>query len=103
LFQIYFHTSCPKTAGADFTSISRTYTFTALVTSATVTVPIINDEIYEQNEDFIASLSQEVSSNFTVFAPATTAILILDNEGTRVREQDTTMNTFPQQCNHYEM
>ena len=50
------------TAGADFTSTSGTLNFAAGVTSQTITVPILNDTIFEQSENFNVNLSVPVNA-----------------------------------------
>ena len=44
-------------AGEDYTTTSDTLTFTAGQTSKTITVPILNDDVYENNESFFRLIS----------------------------------------------
>jgi hypothetical protein len=47
-------------AGSDYTATSGTVTFTAGQTTATVTVPVLNDNVYENPEAFTVVLSNPV-------------------------------------------
>ncbi|HEY9693877.1 MAG TPA: DUF4347 domain-containing protein, partial [Oculatellaceae cyanobacterium] len=45
------------TAGSDYTALSGTLTFNPGLTSQTITVPIVGDTVYENNETFFVNLS----------------------------------------------
>ena len=49
-------------AGEDYTATSGTLTFTAGQTSKTITVPITDDDVYENNEAFFVDLSNPIGA-----------------------------------------
>ena len=63
-------------AGADYTSVRESLTFTSSMTEATVTVVITDDAIVEGNEEFSLALSGESISS----AATTAEVLIRDND-----------------------
>ena len=63
-------------AGADYTSVRESLTFTSSVTEATVTVVITDDAIVEGNEEFSLVLSGESISS----AATTAEVLVRDND-----------------------
>jgi sugar lactone lactonase YvrE len=76
----YATTNGTATAGSDYTATSGTLTFTPGQLSKTLTVPILDDNIYEgANETFNITLSNP-SGGAKLVAPATTTVTISDNE-----------------------
>jgi hypothetical protein len=88
------------TAGTDYTTVSGTLTFAPGETSKTITIPIINDNVYEGNETFAITLSN-VTGGGVLVSPTTTTVTIQDNEtapniasiGRTVKEPDTGTST----------
>ena len=66
------------TAGADYRSVSGTLTIGPGESSATVAVEIVDDEIYEPDETFVARLSSPV--NAAIVAGEATGTIIDDDE-----------------------
>jgi len=67
------------TAGSDYTNTSGTLTFAAGELNKTITVPIINDNLYEAaNETFNLTLSN--STNGALITSATTVVTINDDD-----------------------
>ena len=62
------------TAGDDYTATSGTLTFTAGQTSKTITVPITDDDIYENYEAFFVDLSNPTGATVPVFPTAAVGI-----------------------------
>ena len=62
------------TAGDDYTATSGTLTFTAGQTSKTITVPITDDDIYENYEAFFVDLSNPTGATLPVFPTAAVGI-----------------------------
>ena len=69
----------PYTGVSDYTSISRMVTFSAGQSSASVSVPITNDNVIEATEMFSASLTA-VSENIEIGAD-TADVTIIDDDG----------------------
>ena len=67
------------TAGSDYTAKSGTITFAAGVISQTVSVPILDDAVYEGNETFTITLSN-ATGGATIGTPASGTVTIVDNE-----------------------
>lgn len=65
------------TAGSDYTAASGTLSFAIGETSKTITVPILDDTIYEGSESFTVTLSNASSGNINV---ASATVTITDNE-----------------------
>ena len=61
-------------AGDDYTATSGTLTFTAGQTSKTITVPITDDDIYENYEAFFVDLSNPTGATLPVFPTAAVGI-----------------------------
>ena len=61
-------------AGEDYTATSDTLTFAATETSKTITVPILNDDVYENNESFFVDLSNPTGATVPVHLTATVTI-----------------------------
>jgi hypothetical protein len=49
-------------AGADYSSVSGTLTFTSGITSQTITVNVIGDTLLEQNDTFFVNLTNAVNA-----------------------------------------
>ena len=77
--QCHFSITCIYTAGSDFTSSPTVVTFLPGETSAQVQVPITDDSILEDTENFSATLSTTDSN--IVFGDDTAFVTILDNNG----------------------
>ena len=69
----------PYTGVSDYTSVSRMVTFSAGQSSASVSVPITNDNVIEATEMFSASLTA-VSENVEIGAD-TADVTIIDDDG----------------------
>jgi ribosomal protein L35AE/L33A len=67
------------TAGSDYTAASGTLNFADGQTSATFTVTILDDSVYEGNENFTVTLSNP-TGGATLGSPATGTVTIVDNE-----------------------
>jgi hypothetical protein len=74
------------TSGADFTAPPATVTIPAGQTSATVTVPVINDTVVEANETLIVTMSLGNHSSLVALDPNQTAATatIADNDSAQV-------------------
>ncbi|MFL5238273.1 MAG: DUF4082 domain-containing protein [Rhizomicrobium sp.] len=86
---IHFATSNGSAlGGSDYTASSGTVTFAAGQVSQTISVPITNDTIPENDESFTVTLSNPTGA--TLGAQSTTTVSILDNDnptlGSLVRE-----------------
>ena len=66
------------TAGADYGSVSGTLTFAPGESSATVSVDIVDDEMYEPDETFVARLSSPI--NAVIAAGEATGTILDDDE-----------------------
>lgn len=64
-------------SGSDYTSTSGTLTFAAGEATKTITVPILDDSIYEGNETFTVTLSNPSAGTITI---KTATVIIQDNE-----------------------
>ena len=69
----------PYTGVSDYTSVSRMVTFSAAQSSASVSVPITNDNVIEASEMFSGSLSA-VTENVDIGADTAT-VTIMDDDG----------------------
>lgn len=65
-------------AGADYTPISGTLTFTMGESQKYITVPILNDNLNEGDESFLVSLSNPDST--VIAGPSTTRVTIVNDE-----------------------
>ena len=63
-------------AGEDYTATSGTLTFAATETSKTITVPILNDDVYEKNESFSVDLTNPTGATLA----ASGATVRIDSE-----------------------
>jgi len=79
VFVSYATSNGTATAGSDYTTTSGTLTFSAGQTSATFTVPILDDTVDEANEETV-NLSLSSPTNATLGALATATLLISDND-----------------------
>ncbi|RYX78251.1 tandem-95 repeat protein, partial [bacterium] len=76
--QITFSVGGTATEGSDYTAITKTVTIPAGATSATITIPVVTDNIVEGNETVVLTLTNTNSTLVSVNnAPAT--INIIDN------------------------
>lgn len=66
------------TAGVDYSTITGTLTFPAGVTTATIAIPILDDAIYDPNENFRVILTSP--SNAILGARDNNTVTILDDE-----------------------
>ena len=69
----------PYTGVSDYTSVSRMVTFSSRQSSASVSVPITNDNVIEASEMFSGSLSA-VTENVDIEAD-TAIVTIMDDDG----------------------
>ena len=74
----YATTGITATSGADYTNSTGTVSFSAGVTSGTITVPIINDSAIESSETFRVSLSNPTNS--LLGAISNSVVTILEND-----------------------
>ncbi|MBD2322527.1 MULTISPECIES: Calx-beta domain-containing protein, partial [unclassified Desertifilum] len=68
------------TGGQDYDNTPQTITFAANQTTATLTVPITDDDIFEGDETFTLSLANP-SNNAVIGAQSTATVTIIDNDG----------------------
>ncbi len=68
------------TSGSDYTALSGTVTILAGSTTATVTIPVINDLVVDPNETVILTLTSISSGLATLGAPLTATNTITDND-----------------------
>jgi hypothetical protein len=66
------------TAGTDYTGGSGTLTFAPGVTSASITLILLNDNVHEGNETVVISLSSP--ANATIGSPSTTTVTIRNED-----------------------
>ena len=62
--------------------ISQPLSFNLSTTSVSVSIPIVDDDLDEENEDFFANLDYNIVRPNVVLDPNVTRILIEDNDGT---------------------
>ena len=69
---------------SDYTSVNRTLTFSSTSTRITISVPILDDNIDENDEIFLANLEldQVNSVLFALIQPDKATLRILDDDGT---------------------
>jgi len=75
----YATTNGTATAGSDYTAVAGTLTFLDGETSKTITIPIIDDSVFEPSETFTLSLSNP-TGGATLGPTATAIVTILDND-----------------------
>jgi hypothetical protein len=68
------------TAGLDYTATSGTLSFASGESSKNISIPAINDNIFEGTESFSISLRNPAGSNANLFAPDSATVTILDND-----------------------
>ena len=78
------------TSGTDFTALSGTVTIPALATSATVTIPVINDLIVEGAETVIVTLTGVTAGTATIGGANVATNTIADNDAATVTIANTT-------------
>jgi CSLREA domain-containing protein len=74
----YTTTNGTAVAGSDFTATGGTLAFSATDTSKTITVPITNDSLDEDDETFSVALSN--AGGATIAAPSTATVTINDDD-----------------------
>jgi hypothetical protein len=67
-------------AGEDYTQVSGTLIFAEGETSKTVSVPVINDNVFEGPENFGLVLSNPTGNNINLTYPSTASVQISDSE-----------------------
>jgi hypothetical protein len=78
------------TSGSDYTALSGTVTIPAGSTTATISIPIIDDAIVEGNETIILTLSS-ITSGFPILGtPVTATNTVADNDSATVTIANTT-------------
>ncbi|MEA3207025.1 MAG: hypothetical protein QOE70_82 [Chthoniobacter sp.] len=83
----YTTSSGTATGGVDFATSTGTLTFAAGVTSQTITVPIINDAVFEGSEAFSVLLSAAVNANIS--DPTGAGTILDDGTGAGGTNDDT--------------
>ena len=81
------------TSGADFTALSGTVTIAAGSTTATITIPVINDAIVESSETVVITLASISSGLATLGATLVATNTIADNDSATVTIANTTNGT----------
>jgi Calx-beta domain len=67
------------TAGADYTAVTNSVTFSAGQTSKSIVIPVANDSDPESDETFTVSLTSQTGAQFA--EPRTAIVTIVDNDG----------------------
>ena len=75
----YTTANATATAGADYTATAGTLAFADGATTATFTVPILDDAVFEGDETFTVSLSN-AAGGASLGAPTSATVTITDNE-----------------------
>jgi Calx-beta domain len=83
------------TSGSDFTALSGTVTIPALATTATISIPVINDLIVEGNETVIVTLTAITSGVASLGATLVATNTIADNDSATVSIANTTNGAEP--------
>jgi uncharacterized repeat protein (TIGR01451 family) len=78
------------TSGSDYTALSGTVTIAAGQTTATITIPVINDVAVEGNESVVLTLTSVSSGLATLGTPVTATNTIFDNDAPTVTIANTT-------------
>lgn len=65
---------------ADYTAVSQTILFPASARSFTVPVPITNDDVYELDESFTATISEVVDSPSVDITRESTTVTIMNDD-----------------------
>ena len=74
LSYLYMHT-----AGMDYTAVSRTLTFNAVISTQMVTIPILDDLIVEHSEMFTLALTS--TDHAVILDPSSSSVTIEDVDG----------------------
>ena len=90
-----YTTSGTATSGIDYTALSGTVTIPAGATSATISIPVIDDAIVESGETVIVTLTGVTSGLVTLGAPLTATNTITDNDVASVTIANTTNTAEP--------
>ncbi|HEX6123751.1 MAG TPA: Calx-beta domain-containing protein [Pyrinomonadaceae bacterium] len=77
----YATASGTATPGADYVAVSGTATFAPGEASKIISVPLIDDDVYEGPETFSFTLSNPTGSVPEIMNPGSTTVTINDNEG----------------------
>ena len=83
------------TSGTDYTALSGTVTVLAGATTATISIPVINDAIVETSETVIVTLTSITSGLATLGATLTATNTIADNDSATVTIANTTNGAEP--------
>ena len=76
---IILHTyPVPIVDGSDYLGVRQRLTFDDGTTSITISIPIINNDILEDDEEFLGQLTSSMDSNVVMLNPPSTTIEILD-------------------------
>ena len=76
---IILHTyPVPIVDGSDYLGVTQSLIFDDGTTSITISIPIINNDILEDDEEFLGQLTSSMDSNVVMLDPASTTIEILD-------------------------
>jgi len=67
-------------AGLDYTARSGTIVFNPGETTKSVTIPIVNDNIFEGYENFTVNLSNAVGTNVSIISPGSSPVWISDSD-----------------------
>ncbi len=87
---IAYTVSGTATSGADYTALSGTVTIPAGSTTATISIPVINDAIVEGNETVVVTLSSVSSGLATLGVTLAATNTIADNDSATVTIANTT-------------
>ncbi len=87
---IAYSVSGTATSGVDFTALSGTVTIPAGATTATITIPILNDVIVEGNETVIVTLTSITSGAASLGATLIATNTVADNDSATVSLANTT-------------
>lgn len=80
-------------AGSDYTAVANTLTFTPLVDSATITVPLLDDTVYEGNETFTINLSSP-TNGAGISTPSATVTIQENDAAPSLTIGDVTVNEY---------
>ena len=68
-------------APADYQTVTRMITFSSSVSTASITVTIFDDSIFESTENFVGNLVDPQSQNRVFLMPSIANVTIMDNDG----------------------
>ncbi|MHA7129207.1 Calx-beta domain-containing protein [Algoriphagus namhaensis] len=77
---VTFETSGSATEGVDYANLGTSFIFPANTNSVTITVPVISDNLDEQDEEVTITLTGTDDSNITVGSPNVATLSIVDND-----------------------